>query len=77
VIGEDESIWLDDLYGLYRKWSTESGRDRDSTTKDIFSREIRSKIKVLASERRRVNGKQVTMLRGVGSAVVSAESWNR
>jgi hypothetical protein len=75
VISEDRTIRLDALYLLYKQWCDEEGRTRDSTTKDIFSRDLRVKVKKLVVERPRENGKQIRVLRGVGTDVRPKNGW--
>lgn len=56
---------LDHLYLKFRNWCESEGRDRDSTTKEIFSRDLRNKVEGLSSRRIKENGKFVTLLRGI------------
>lgn len=70
VVGEGNEITLDHLYLKYRSWCESEGRVRDSTTKEIFSRDLRSKVAGLNSKRPRIGGKQVTMLYGIGCEVI-------
>jgi putative DNA primase/helicase len=65
TLSDDAEILLDHLYLKFRNWCESEGRDRDSTTKEIFSRDIRSKVEGLGSRRARENGKFVTYLKGI------------
>jgi putative DNA primase/helicase len=67
VMGPECSITLDHLYEKYKHWCESEGRTRDSTTKEVFSRDLRTRVPGLVVDRERVNGKRVRMLRGVGS----------
>jgi len=82
---EDERwISLDDLYAKYRQWCESEGRTKDSTTKEIFSKDVRSKTKArdkpIRIERKRVNGALTRICHGIGCEVTSyqshAPSWN-
>lgn len=67
-IGPDRSISLDHLFLKYQAWCESEGRTKDTTTKEIFSRDLRNKLDdALTSKRARRDGKFVTMLHGVGS----------
>jgi len=66
-LGPEHAIELDHLYLKYQAWCESEGRFRDSTTKEIFSRDLRTRVPGLVVDRQRVNGKRVRMLRGVGS----------
>jgi putative DNA primase/helicase len=66
-IGPEHSISLDHLYLKYQDWCVSGGRTRDTTTKEIFSRDLRSKIKDLAVKRVQENGRRGQILTGVGS----------
>lgn len=66
-VGEGLTIGLDHLYLKYRDWCDSEGRTRDSTTKEIFSRDLRSKVLGLEVKRVREAGKQVRKLVGVTS----------
>ncbi len=68
--GPDQSIELDHLFLKYQNWCTEEGRTRDSLTKEIFSRDLRTRVPGLRTDRTRVNGKRVRTLHGVGSTVL-------
>jgi putative DNA primase/helicase len=70
VVEPAEEIMLDHLYLKFRTWCESEGRDRDSTTKEIFSRDLRSKLECLTSRRTRVNGKFVTVLTGIGCSAM-------
>lgn len=65
--GEDECILLDHLYLKYRSWCESEGRTKDSTTKEIFSRDLRGKVEGLSIRRVRVAGKQTRMIYGIGT----------
>lgn len=69
-IGADQSITLDHLYLKYQNWCESEGRTRDSTTKEVFSRDLRAKVAGLRIERIRVEGRRVRMLYGIGCSVV-------
>lgn len=69
-LGPDQSIELDHLFLKYQNWCAEEGRTRDSTTKEIFSRDLRTRVPGLHVDRNRVNGKRTRILRGVGSNVL-------
>jgi len=70
VIEGSEEISLDYLYLKFRNWCEAEGRDRDSTTKEIFSRDLRNKVEGLESRRTRDNGKFVTLLKGIGCSAL-------
>lgn len=70
TVGPDQSISLDHLFLKYQHWCESEGRVRDSTTKEIFSRDLRNKVDGLTSERPRVEGKRITMLTGIGSLAI-------
>lgn len=68
VIGPEQSIPLDHLFLKYQSWCESEGRTKDTTTKEIFSRDLRNKLDdALTSKRARRDGKFVTMLHGIGS----------
>lgn len=67
-VGPDESISLDHLYLKYRNWCESEGRTKDSTTKEIFSRDLRGKVEGLIVKRTREAGHQVRMLYGISCA---------
>lgn len=69
-IGPQQSISLDHLFLKYQNWCVSEGRTRDSTTKEIFSRDLRSKVKNLQVDRLRVEGKRTRILKGIGSTAV-------
>ena len=69
-IGPDKSITLDHLFLKYRDWCEGEGRTKDSTTKEIFSRDLRAKVDGLEAVRTRVGGKQTRMFRGIGSTAL-------
>jgi putative DNA primase/helicase len=69
-LGPEQSISLDHLYLKYRAWCEGEGRVRDTTTKEILSRELRQKVDGLKSKRTREGGKFVTVLRGIGSSAM-------
>lgn len=71
VLGLDESIGLDLLFLRYRSWCESEGRTRDTTTKEIFSRDLRSKVPELVVKRERISGKQVRNLYGISCAAAS------
>lgn len=66
----EAEISLDHLYLKFRLWCESEGRDRDSTTKEIFSRDVRSKVDGITSRRTREEGKFVTMLKGITSSAL-------
>jgi putative DNA primase/helicase len=66
-LGDDRNITLDTLFTRYKNWCESEGRTKDSTTKEIFSRDLRSKIDTLVVKRQRVNGKQTQILYGIGA----------
>jgi len=69
-IGPDKSIDLGHLYVKYRNWCDTQGRTKDTTTLEIFSRDLRKKIDGLTSKRTRDQGKFVTVLHGIGSEAI-------
>jgi putative DNA primase/helicase len=73
VVDPDRDIALDLLFTRYRHWCDSEGRTKDSTTKEIFSRDLRSKVPKLDVKRQRVGGKQVRTLYGIGCDVTSFE----
>lgn len=71
LLGEEQTIVLDHLYLKYRNWCEAEGRTKDTTTKEIFSRDLRTKVDNLSSSRKRdENGKFITVLKGIGSTVL-------
>jgi putative DNA primase/helicase len=70
VVGEGQLISLDHLYLKYRTWCEGEGRTKDSTTKEIFSRDLRQKFDGIRFERKQVNGKRMQMITGIGSDAV-------
>jgi hypothetical protein len=70
VVGEDQLISLDHLYLKYRAWCEGEGRTKDSTTKEIFSRDLRQKFDGIRFDRKQVNGKRMQMITGIGSDAV-------
>jgi len=70
TVGEEQSIRLDHLYVKYRSWCEVQGRTKDTTTLEIFSRDLRKKIDTLESKRTRHDGKFVTVLHGIGSDAI-------
>jgi putative DNA primase/helicase len=71
VIDPGRDISLDLLFTRYRHWCESEGRTKDSTTKEIFSRDLRSKVPALTVKRERVGGKQVRNLYGIGCDVTN------
>lgn len=71
VIDPGREIGLDLLFTRYRHWCESEGRTKDTTTKEIFSRDLRSKIPALTVKRERVAGKQVRNLYGIGCDVTN------
>lgn len=69
-VGPGQEIELDHLFLKYQNWCEGEGRKRDSTTKEIFSRDLRSKIDDLTVDRVRVNGKRTRILKGISSDAV-------
>lgn len=69
-LGPGESITLDHLFLKYQDWCLSEGRTKDSTTKEIFARDLRGKVPDLVAERRQVNGKRQQYLTGIGSTVL-------
>lgn len=69
-VADGERISLDHLFLKYQTWCESEGRTRDTTTKEIFSRDLRAKVDGLTSKRVRENGKYGTMLHGIGSSAV-------
>jgi len=71
VIEPGQRISLDHLFLKYQNWCESEGRFRDTTTKEIFSRDLRAKVDGLSSTRARDDsGKYVTTLRGIGCSVM-------
>jgi putative DNA primase/helicase len=70
TLSDEAEVGLDHLYLKFRHWCESEGRDRDSTTKEIFSRDLRSKAESVTSRRTRENGKFVTVLKGIGCSVL-------
>lgn len=70
-LGPEHSIALDRLFLAYKSWCESEGRTKDTTTKEIFSRDLRSKVPGLTAKRERENGKQVRTLGGIGSYVTN------
>jgi putative DNA primase/helicase len=66
-IGPEQSITLDHLYLKYQAWCEGEGRTRDTTTKEIFSRDLRAKIDGLVVDRTRIDGRRTRVLKGIGS----------
>jgi putative DNA primase/helicase len=66
-LGDDREITLDLLFMRYKNWCESEGRTKDTTTKEIFSRDLRSKVKELVVKRERVNGKQIQVFYGIGA----------
>jgi putative DNA primase/helicase len=66
-IGSEKSTTLDLLFLRYKAWCESEGRTKDTTTKEIFSRDLRSKVPDLVVKRERVNGRQIRILYGVSS----------
>jgi putative DNA primase/helicase len=66
-LGPDRNITLDTLFTRYKNWCESEGRTKDSTTKEIFSRDLRSKLDSLVVKRQRMNGKQTQILYGIGA----------
>jgi putative DNA primase/helicase len=66
-LGPDREITLDSLFTRYKNWCESEGRTKDSTTKEIFSRDLRAKVPGLVVKRERVNGKQIQILYGIGA----------
>jgi putative DNA primase/helicase len=69
-LGSGKSIPLDLLFTRYKHWCESEGRTKDTTTKEIFSRDLRSKVPTLVVKRERVNGKQARFLYGISCDVV-------
>lgn len=69
-LDEGQTITLDHLFLKYQNWCESEGRTKDTTTKEIFSRDLRAKVEGLKSKRVRKDGKFVTVLTGIGSDVV-------
>lgn len=69
-VGPEHEISLDHLYLKYQNWCEGEGRTRDSTTKEVFSRDVRAKVPGLVVDRTRVQGKRVRMIKGLGTSVV-------
>jgi len=70
TVDPKQAIDLDHLYLKYRNWCEGEGRTRDTTTKEIFSRDLRQKVDGLTSKRTRSEGKFVTVLHGIGSDAI-------
>lgn len=70
-IGADQKVNLDLLFLRYRAWCESEGRTKDTTTKEIFSRDLRTKVPELVVKRERIQGKQVRFLYGINCAVVT------
>jgi putative DNA primase/helicase len=70
-IAPERKIALDLLFMRYKAWCESEGRTKDTTTKEIFSRDLRSKVSGIVVKRERVGGKQERTLYGVGSDVSS------
>ncbi|AGL13857.1 phage/plasmid primase, P4 family [Actinoplanes sp. N902-109] len=68
-LGDDRTVDLDLLYLRYKAWCESEGRTKDSTTKEIFSRDLRAKVPGLVAKRERVQGKQTRILYGIGCDV--------
>lgn len=69
-VGPDREITLDHLFLKYRNWCESEGRTKDSTTKEIFSRDLRQKVEGLTVDRIRVEGKRTRVLRGITSSMI-------
>jgi putative DNA primase/helicase len=67
-IGPECTISLDHLFLKYQHWCEGEGRVRDTTTKEIFSRDLRSKVDGLTVDRLRVEGKRTRILKGITSS---------
>jgi putative DNA primase/helicase len=65
-LGPDRTIPLDVLFLRYKAWCESEGRTKDTTTKEIFSRDLRSKVPGLVAKRERIQGRQTRILYGVG-----------
>jgi putative DNA primase/helicase len=72
VLDPDREIGLDLLFTRYRHWCESEGRTKDSTTKEIFSRDLRTKVKSLSVKRVREGGKQVRIFYGLACDVTNA-----
>jgi putative DNA primase/helicase len=70
-IGAEHKVDLDVLFMRYRAWCESEGRTKDTTTKEIFSRDLRTKVDGLVVKRERIQGKQVRFLYGIGCLVQS------
>jgi len=70
TVGDEHEIGLDHLYLKFKHWCESEGRDRDSTTKEIFSRDLRNKVESVKSRRSREDGKFVTVLTGIGCSAM-------
>jgi putative DNA primase/helicase len=75
-IGPEHSISLDSLFLRYKAWCESEGRTKDTTTKEIFSRDLRPKVPGLVTKRERISGKQSRFLYGVGSEA-SSDTFSR
>jgi putative DNA primase/helicase len=73
VIDPVRHIELDSLFLRYRAWCESEGRTKDSTTKEIFSRDLRTKVPGLTTKRERINGKQIRILLGIGSDTTGSQ----
>lgn len=69
-VGAEQAVSLDHLFIKYQGWCESEGRKHDWTTKEVFARDLRSKVPGLLVERVRVEGKRVRMLTGVGCTAV-------
>lgn len=69
VVADGEEVLLDHLFQKYQNWCESDGRTRDSTTKEIFSRDLQSKYP-LTVKRIRVSGKQTRQFFGIGCHVM-------
>lgn len=69
-VGPGQTITLDHLYLKYQNWCEGEGRTRDTTTKEIFSRDLRNKVEGLVVDRVRVEGKRTRILTGIGCAAL-------
>jgi putative DNA primase/helicase len=70
-LGPEWDITLDTLFLRYKTWCESEGRTKDTTTKEIFSRDLRHKVPGLVTKRERINGRQTRTLYGVGCSVRS------
>lgn len=69
-VGSKHSIELDHLFLKYQAWCSGEGRTKDTTTKEIFSRDLRAKIDDLEVRRISKGGRRARFLYGVGCSVV-------